>query len=327
MPLPPARELAIEAAAGLLRLLRSLLILLRKATARIGPWLRASLVWLRVWAGGSSVLSSRARRSVATAGFVAILSVAALGSCLSGTPQADSSAAPAASPSASPSASASPSPSPSRAATPSSKVDQSKPPKGSIMTWTGSAMVALTFDDGPQPTWTPKVLDQLRAAGIKATFCLIGRQVKANAALVRRMVAEGHTLCNHSWSHDLKLGHRTEAEIRADVQRTDAAIHTVVPNAPIRYFRQPGGEWTAGEVRILKAMGKVPLGWSVDPWDWTSPGADQIVSRVLSHTNPGAIVLLHDGGGDRSQTWAALRRLLPALKAKFTLRALPPAPA
>jgi peptidoglycan/xylan/chitin deacetylase (PgdA/CDA1 family) len=331
MPVPRARELVQQALAGLLRALRTLLGLTRRAVAESGPRLRRSLAVLRTWARGSSVLSSRARRSVATAGFAAILSVAALGSCLSGPPVADStpsaSAAPSMSASASPSPSASPSATPSARLVPARKVDQAKPPKGSIMTRTGSAMVALTFDDGPQPTWTPRILDQLRAAGIKATFCLIGKQVKANAALVRRMVAEGHTLCNHSWSHDLNLGKRTEAEIRADLQRTDAAIHAVVPNVPIRYFRQPGGAWTAGEVRVIKAMGKVPLGWSVDPWDWANPGVDQIVSRVLSHTTPGAIVLLHDGGGDRSQTSTALRRILPALKSRFTLRALPPAPA
>ncbi|MEV6970638.1 polysaccharide deacetylase family protein [Hamadaea sp. NPDC051192] len=192
------------------------------------------------------------------------------------------------------------------------------------MSRTGNLTVALTFDDGPQPTWTPKVLDQLKAAGIKATFCLIGRQVKANAALVRRMVAEGHTLCNHSWSHDLRLGHRTDVQIKADIARTDAAIHAVVPGVPIRYFRQPGGEWTAGEVKLLKEMGKVPLGWGVDPWDWKSPGVAQIVSRVVGHTSPGSIVLMHDGGGDRSQTNSALHQILPALKAKFVLRALPP---
>jgi len=323
MPVPRARELASRSAAGLLRLLSALGRRLIRAGAAFVPWLLAQSRRLRAWARSSSVLSSRARRSVATVGFVAILGVAALGSWLSGTPEADST--PSASASAAPSASASPSasPSPSRSVTPARKVDESKPPKGSIMTRTGDASVALTFDDGPQPTWTPQILDQLKAAGVKATFCLIGRQVKANAALVRRIVAEGHTLCNHSWSHDLRLGHRTDAEIRADIQRTDAAIHAVVPGAPIRYFRQPGGEWTAGEVKLIKEMGKVPLGWAVDPWDWKTPGVDQIVSRVLGHTTRGAIVLLHDGGGDRSQTSAALRRILPALKAKFVLRALP----
>lgn len=193
------------------------------------------------------------------------------------------------------------------------------------MSTTGSKAVALTFDDGPW-TWTSAVLDQLKAAGIKATFCLIGRQVKDRAALVRRMVAEGHTLCNHTWSHDLKLGTRTAAQIRADIERTDNAIHAVVPGVPISYFRQPGGKWTAGEVGVVTALGKRPLGWSVDPSDWEDPGAAVIVSRVLSHTRTGSIVLMHDGGGDRSQTYTALKTILPALKKKFTLIPLPASP-
>ncbi|NUR50327.1 MAG: polysaccharide deacetylase family protein [Hamadaea sp.] len=323
MPVPRARELASRTGAGLSRLVKRLGHVLARAGTAFVPWALSQLRRLRAWAQSPSVLSSRARRSVASAGFVAILGVAALGSCLSGTPKPDTNVSASAPPSSSASPSVSPSPSPSATTAPPRKVDESKPPKGSVMTRTGDASVALTFDDGPHPTWTPRVLDQLKAAGVKATFCLIGRQVKANAALVRRMVAEGHTLCNHSWSHDLRLGHRTDAQIKADVLRTDAAIHAVVPGVPIRYFRQPGGEWTAGEVKLLKQMGKVALGWAVDPWDWKNPGVSQIVSRVLGHTSRGAIVLMHDGGGDRSQTNAALRQILPALKAKFVLRALP----
>jgi peptidoglycan-N-acetylglucosamine deacetylase len=320
MPVPRARELAKRCAVGLSRLLI-------QAGVALVLGLLSLMRRLRVWAGGSSVLSSRARRSVATIGFVVILSVAAFATFLSsGTPKADSTPSAHASSEtagATPSASASPKPSLSPTVAPARKVDESRPPKGSIMTRTGDASVALTFDDGPQPTWTPQVLDQLKALGIKATFCVIGRQVKPNAALVRRIVAEGHTLCNHSWSHDLRLAHRTDAEIRADIQRTDAAIHSVVPGVPVRYFRQPGGEWTAGEVKIVKQMGKVPLGWSVDPSDWKKPGVDAIVNGVLSHTGKGSIVLMHDGGGDRSQTCAALRRILPVLKSRFILRALP----
>jgi peptidoglycan/xylan/chitin deacetylase (PgdA/CDA1 family) len=193
------------------------------------------------------------------------------------------------------------------------------------MNTTGSKAVALTFDDGPWPGWTARVLDQLKALGIKATFCLIGRQVAANAAVVRRMVAEGHTLCNHSWAHDLTLGSKSAAQIKADIDRTDAAIHAVVPDAPIRYFRQPGGKWTAAEVSVLAAIGKKALGWSVDPSDWDDPGSSAIAGRVLSHTRTGSIVLMHDGGGNRSQTSTALRTILPTLKNKYTLIRLPAA--
>ncbi|NUT32857.1 MAG: polysaccharide deacetylase family protein [Hamadaea sp.] len=318
MPVSRARTLA-EQARGVLQRLRPALI---AVAVRLGRRTVETARRLRTWAGGSSVLSPFARRSVATLGFIVILCVAVVASWLTTGPATDRSASQpsaAASPSASPSPSAKPSPS----LVPARKVDTSKPAKGTLMTRTGTAAVTLTFDDGPHATWTPRILDQLRAAGVKATFCLIGRQVKAHAALVRRMVAEGHTLCNHSWSHDLKLGRRTDVEIRADIQRTDAAILAVAPGAKIKYFRQPGGNFTAGEVQIVKAMGKIPLSWSVDPWDWASPGVEQIISRVLAHTRPGGIVLLHDGGGDRSQTLAAVKRLLPVLKTRCVLRALP----
>lgn len=258
---------------------------------------------------------------MATIGFVVILAIAILGTLLPPSPATSPVAVPSvtAIPSASPSAVPSPSPSVKPIEKP---VSAKPPPKGSVMSVTGTKNVALTFDDGPW-TWTSRVLDQLKAAGIKATFCLIGRQVKDRAALIRRMVAEGHTLCNHSWAHDLKLGTRTATQIKADIKRTDDAIHAVVPGVPIAYFRQPGGKWTAGEIKVLASIGKRPLGWSVDPTDWADPGASVIASRVLSHTRAGSIVLMHDGGGDRSQTSAALKTILPALKKKFTLIPLP----
>jgi peptidoglycan/xylan/chitin deacetylase (PgdA/CDA1 family) len=261
---------------------------------------------------------SRARLSVAMSGLITILLVALVGSCRTHSPAA--APAPSPTPSRTPAAaSPSPQPKPSKKPAPVAL----KPPPGSIITRTGSAAVALTFDDGPQATWTPQVLDLLKRAHVKATFCVIGRQVKANAALIRRIVGEGHSLCNHSWAHDMKLGRRTDAEIRADIQRTDNAIHAVVPGVPITYFRQPGGMWTAAEVRVVKEMGKRSLGWSTDPWDWDTPGTEVIVSRVLSHTHGGSIVLMHDGGGNRSQSVAALRRILPALKSKYSLIAMP----
>lgn len=278
----------------------------------------ASLLVRRVrnWTYQNGVLTSSARRTVATTGFTVILAIAVISAIPTSPTQ------PVAAPSALPSASPSVSPSAGPSGSPTDKPPPGKPAKASVMTTTGSKGVALTFDDGPW-TWTSRVLDQLKAAGVKATFCLIGRQVQARAALVRRMVAEGHTLCNHSWSHDLLLGTRTAEQMRADIERTDAAIHAVVPGVPIRYFRQPGGKWTAPEVRVVASMGKRPLGWAVDPTDWDNPGAAVIASRVLSHTRAGSVVLMHDGGGDRSQTWTALKTILPALKKKFTLIPLP----
>jgi peptidoglycan-N-acetylglucosamine deacetylase len=176
--------------------------------------------------------------------------------------------------------------------------------------------VALTFDDGPDPRWTPQVLALLRAARVHATFCLIGRQVAAYPRLVARIVAEGHRLCNHTFDHDEQLATRPVPVINRDIQAATAAIKRAVPGASIRLFRAPGGGFTVGLDQLLPAQGLRPLGWSVDPDDWRRPGAAAIVARVLAQVRPGSIILLHDGGGDRSQTVAALQQLLPALTAR-----------
>jgi peptidoglycan/xylan/chitin deacetylase (PgdA/CDA1 family) len=184
--------------------------------------------------------------------------------------------------------------------------------------------VALTFDDGPNPTYTPQILNLLREYGIKATFCLIGVNVRNHPELVQRIVREGHTLCNHTWNHDLQLGTRSVAEIRSDLQRTNDEIHRAMPGAKISYFRHPGGNWTAAAVQVATELGMTPLHWAVDPRDWDRPGTDEIIHTVISQTRAGSIVLMHDGGGDRSQTVEACRTILPNLKSRFALIALPP---
>ncbi|GAA1390859.1 hypothetical protein GCM10009661_82680 [Catellatospora chokoriensis] len=187
----------------------------------------------------------------------------------------------------------------------------------------GSSGVALTFDDGPHPTWTPRVLAALRAKGVKATFCLVGTQVKAHPALVRQIVAEGHTLCNHSWNHEFKLGTWSDAKISSNMRATNNAIHEAAPGAPIRYFRHPGGNWTAAAVRVARSLGMSPLHWTVDPQDWRRPAASTIAGRVVKGTRAGGVVLLHDAGGDRSQTLAALPGIISGLRAKYRLIRLP----
>jgi peptidoglycan/xylan/chitin deacetylase (PgdA/CDA1 family) len=223
----------------------------------------------------------------------------------------------------------SPSPTPSPSPLPPSPTPSSLPalgaangPAGTITT-TGSAAVALTFDDGPGGN-TAQVLDLLKQYGIHATFCIIGRMITpANAALIRRIVAEGHTLCNHTWTHDLNLKARAEAQIRSELQRTNDAIHAIVPDAPIIYFRNPGGNFSPLTVAVAKSMGMESIYWAVDPRDWSRPGVQAIIGTVLSHTHEGSIVLMHDGGGDRSQTVQALATILPNLKSRFTLIPLP----
>jgi peptidoglycan/xylan/chitin deacetylase (PgdA/CDA1 family) len=189
-------------------------------------------------------------------------------------------------------------------------------------TTTGTAGVALTFDDGPDG-YSMAVLDLLAKYHIKATFCVIGRQVAAGAAVIRRIVADGHTLCNHTWSHDIRLKTRTAAQIESEMQRTNDAIHAIVPDAPIKYFRNPGGEFSDQTVSIAASLGMKPIYWQVDPQDWRKPSPQAIINNVIGHTRPGSIVLMHDGGGDRSATVTALRTILPNFAGRFTLIPLP----
>jgi peptidoglycan/xylan/chitin deacetylase (PgdA/CDA1 family) len=192
---------------------------------------------------------------------------------------------------------------------------------------TGSAAIGLTFDDGPDPSTTPQMLDLLKRYGVKATFCLVGFKARDNKALVQRIAAEGHTLCNHSWQHLLDLAKRPPDYIQWDLTQTNKAIHDAVPGAPIRYFRAPGGNFTPGLVQLARQYGMTSIYWDVDPRDWertaygTGPTmVNHVVTVVERQTRPGSIVLSHDTKPD---TVTAYRTLLPWLKGRFTLVALP----
>jgi peptidoglycan/xylan/chitin deacetylase (PgdA/CDA1 family) len=198
-------------------------------------------------------------------------------------------------------------------------VSPGQPPAATVLRETGSADVALTFDDGPDAQ-TPAILGLLRQYRVKATFCLIGVNVQARPDLVQAIVRDGHTLCNHTWHHDMALGTRSPDAIRADLQRTTDEIHKAVPGAPVRYFRHPGGKWTPAAVSVAHDLGMTSLGWDVDPGDWNLPAwpsrealTQHIVTNVRAHVHPGSIVLSHDGGGVRTATVDAYRQLLPYL--------------
>jgi peptidoglycan-N-acetylglucosamine deacetylase len=189
---------------------------------------------------------------------------------------------------------------------------------------TGTSAVALTFDDGPGP-YTAQILDVLEEYHVKATFCLIGRQIQNYQAVVRRMINDGMTLCNHSWDHDEQLGKHTPQYIAANLQKTIDAVHRVDAAAKMTYFRNPGGNFTATTVRVSELLGMRPLYWGEDTNDWRMPGVAAIEKTVLAQTHRSSIVLLHDAGGDRTETLTALRDLLPTLKRRFRLIALPTA--
>jgi peptidoglycan/xylan/chitin deacetylase (PgdA/CDA1 family) len=195
-------------------------------------------------------------------------------------------------------------------------------PAGLLRRTTGSAAVALTFDDGPHPYWTPRILAVLRQHRVKATFCLVGTEVRAHPGLVGQIAREGHTLCNHSMRHDFRLRHKSPQRIAADLRQTNDLISRAAGGAQVRYFRAPGGNWSPKVVGVAAQLGMASLHWTVDPQDWRRPPASRIVANVKSTTRPGAVVLLHDAGGERPATYAAMKTLLPYLLGRFKLVAL-----
>jgi peptidoglycan-N-acetylglucosamine deacetylase len=172
--------------------------------------------------------------------------------------------------------------------------------------------VSLTFDDGPDPQWTPQVLALLRRHGAVATFCVVGNQVRKHEALVRDVVDAGMRLCDHTRSHPADLALLPAAEQRSEIIDARSDIAAAV-DAPVAYFRAPGGHWSPAVLELAAERGMQPLGWSVDLRDWERPGVPAILSTCERNLRPGAVILMHDGGGNRQQTVQALEVLLPWL--------------
>jgi peptidoglycan/xylan/chitin deacetylase (PgdA/CDA1 family) len=153
--------------------------------------------------------------------------------------------------------------------------------------------VAITFDDGPHPQNTPRLLDMLRARNIKATFYVIGRSVDLYPQIVRRTVAEGHEIGNHSQTHRLlsKLG---DEELRQEMSRCRDAVGRAAGVQP-RTMRPPYGGLLQRQRELVHAeFGYPTILWSVDPLDWKRPGASVVTSRILAGASSGGIVLAHD---------------------------------
>ncbi|MFI1018513.1 polysaccharide deacetylase family protein [Streptomyces sp. NPDC020965] len=174
----------------------------------------------------------------------------------------------------------------------------------------GRTMV-LTFDDGPDPRYTPGILRTLRRYDVRAMFFVCGEMVATNRDLLREMADDGHVIGNHSWSHPL-ITKLPPSGIRAELGRTSEVIEEVLGLPPL-WYRAPFGAWNRHSFEIGAELGMEPLAWTVDTLDWTEPGTGTIVSRVLDGAGPGVVVLSHDAGGDRSQSVAALRHYLPRL--------------
>ncbi|MGW1659212.1 polysaccharide deacetylase family protein [Streptomyces atratus] len=170
--------------------------------------------------------------------------------------------------------------------------------------------VNLTLDDGPDPRWTQKALELLKRYKAKAVFCLTGPNAAAHPDLVRRIVAEGHRLCDHSVSHDVAMDKKPVSYQEKEILDAKRMIDEASGGERIWYYRAPGGAFTAQSRQIAAAHGMRNLGWNVDPGDFRQPGADTIVRTVKDQLSTGPTVLLHDGGGNRAQTMEALERLL-----------------
>jgi peptidoglycan/xylan/chitin deacetylase (PgdA/CDA1 family) len=177
----------------------------------------------------------------------------------------------------------------------------------------GRRAIALTIDDGPSPVYTPQLLSLLNKYRVTATFSMVGANVAAHPGLARQVADAGHMIVNHTWTH-ANLSALAPAAVRDQMSRASDAIHHATGTAP-GMFRAPYGAWSPAVLKRCEQMRLAPLDWSVDPRDWARPGVSAIVRNIIRNTRTGSIILEHDGGGDRSQTVAALDIVLPRLLA------------
>ena len=170
--------------------------------------------------------------------------------------------------------------------------------------------IYFTFDDGPHPTWTPKMLAVLRKYGIHAVFFEIGQNVASYPSITRNLRYYGNKIGNHTWSHP-DLTTLSTTSVISQLNRMESAL-----GYRPRCVRPPYGATNSRIATIIANRGQRQILWTVDPRDWSRPGTTTIVNRVLANVRPGARILMHDGGGDRSQSVAAADILIPKLRAR-----------
>ena len=183
-------------------------------------------------------------------------------------------------------------------------------------------LIALTFDDGPSPQFTPEILGLLTRYDAHATFFVLGSEVAHFPQIVHDIVKQGSAVANHGYNH-VNYFYAGLARTLRDAAQTQDLLHKEkIPTIP--YYRPPFGNSNKQLVEAMAKQGYTLTLWSIDTHDWSEPGAGYITRKVLSDVKPGAIVLMHDGGGNRSQTVTALGAILPVLKAeKYRLVTLP----
>lgn len=207
----------------------------------------------------------------------------------------------------------------SEAAEPSNSVESTSFPVpgdwdfDTLVTQTGTPkQVALTFDDGPSE-YTPQVLDILAEYDITATFCLLGVNVDGLPEIAKRVADEGHQLCNHSYNHFFETNEGPTQGIVDEMQMTNDAMKRATGVDDVNWYRAPWGVFTENVASAMEETNLMGLSWGADSQDWSQPGADRLAEIVLSTVRPESIILLHDGGGDRSQTVEALPIIIEEL--------------
>ena len=183
--------------------------------------------------------------------------------------------------------------------------------------------IALCFDDGPNATYTPKILKILRRFHVSATFFVIGYEAQKFPDLVKKEVAQGNVVGTHSWSHPEDFASLDTAQLEKQFSQTDAVMTQIGVDPYL--FKPPGGSYNAEVVEMARRYGMRTVMWSIDTHDWmASKTAKEITKSVLSQAKPGAIVLMHDGGGDQSATVKALPDIIRGLRKRgYDLVAIP----
>ncbi|MCC6466486.1 MAG: polysaccharide deacetylase family protein, partial [Planctomycetes bacterium] len=187
--------------------------------------------------------------------------------------------------------------------------------------WRGPGQaVALTFDDGPDPAFTPRVLDILRDKQTPAAFFVVGSRVSAQPQLASRIAREGHLLGNHSHNHGLGINFSLHRRLRDELSGCNRALQLAAGVTPA-FYRPPPGFKNPALGDVLRELGMVAVGWQVRAFDAVRQDAEAIIRRVLQGVRPGGVILLHDGAGlqgsaGRDATLAALPAIIDGLRAK-----------
>ncbi|MBP1930107.1 polysaccharide deacetylase family protein [Ammoniphilus resinae] len=179
---------------------------------------------------------------------------------------------------------------------------------------TNQKVICLTFDDGPDPKYTPEILKLLGKYQAKGTFFVTGNKVEQHPEIVLQQVLEGHEIANHSYSHRY-ISKMSSKELEEEILKTENIIKQVTGQVP-KLYRPPGGFYNETVVNAAKGNGYTVVLWSWrhDTKDWANPGVDKIIKKVVKNAQNGDIVLFHDHGGNRKQTINALKEILPQLQ-------------